>query len=32
VQTSESKVDDFAMALLPPLRQFVLSKLDGING
>lgn len=31
VKTSESKVDDFAMALLPPLKQFVFSKLETIS-
>jgi hypothetical protein len=31
VTLSDSKVDDFALALLPPLKTFLLSKLDGIS-
>lgn len=31
VKESESKVDDFAMALLPPLKALIFSKLDGIS-
>lgn len=31
VKASESKVDDFAVAVLPPLKSFILGKIDGIS-
>ncbi len=31
VKLTPSKVDDFALAVLPPLRAFVDSKIDGIS-
>lgn len=31
VKLSPSKIDDFALAVLPPLRQFVDSKLDELS-
>lgn len=31
VKASPSKIDDFALAVLPPFRAFVLSKLEGIS-
>ena len=31
VKNSESKIDDFALAVLPPFKSFVISKLEGIS-
>jgi hypothetical protein len=31
VEASPSKLDDFALALLPPLKSFIDSKIEGIS-
>lgn len=32
IKLSESKIDDLMLALLPPMKSFLISKLDKIDG
>lgn len=31
VKLSDSRIDDFVLAVLPPLKSWIMSKLDGIS-